>query len=611
VPDAQRQGSPQSVERQYRSLGDLEPPGRTRKIVPTQHDRDPLPDRHAPHGRDLVVEHRLRPVRSRRPHPAVDKQKLALRARIHHAATLPGPCGLDQRKTGLPPYTFDVISPTRPPEDSRLLPDTPAIARWDLAETSHLLAHPAVRLLRSPHAAFTLTFLHRAFKEHQTVSVPESHLRARLENFLDEARALEPDSYAQSAADYLAAWCGQEQLLLKKLFSEEAEEPVFELTKAAERAMRWLEDLQARPFVGAESRLELIFRQLEEIALLASPDTERRLDALRAQQDALQAEIDALQAGEAAATLTPVQLTERFANTLDLARALTSDFRELEDNFKEVARSLAEAQARPGATKGRIVGQLLDTHAALKESPQGQSFYAFWNLLCSPERQQRLRELVRSAYQLEAIDTGLRANRLLERLSSRLLVEGERVVRSNERTAATLRRALESAISGEDQRLRQLVREIQQLALACRDAPPEDDSFFTLPAPPELFASFSRGSWEPDTAGRVAGALTFATHTLDLALIERFRALTDLNLARLREHLRACLLGSSTVLLSDVLARFPPRDGVLEIVGYLVIALQDAAHYVPADQFAEIILPGDDGAPARWRVPQVLFGRAA
>ncbi len=27
--------------------------------------------------------------------------------------------------------------------------------------------------------------------------------------------------------------------------------------------MQWLEDLQTRPFVGAESRLELIFRQLE------------------------------------------------------------------------------------------------------------------------------------------------------------------------------------------------------------------------------------------------------------------------------------------------------------------------------------------------------------
>src|SRR3954466_925254 len=131
---------------------------------------------------------------------------------------------------------------------------------WDLAETQRLIEHPGARLLRSPNSALTLAFLHRAFKEHHAIAVPESHLRARLGNFLDEARSERPGGYAQTAAEYLAAWCGTEQLLLKKLYSEEAEEPVFELTTAAERAMQWLEDLQARPFVGAESRLELIFR---------------------------------------------------------------------------------------------------------------------------------------------------------------------------------------------------------------------------------------------------------------------------------------------------------------------------------------------------------------
>ena len=145
---------------------------------------------------------------------------------------------------------------------------------WDFSETLRLIDHPAVRLLRSQNAALTLTFLHRAFKEHHAISVPESHLRARLENFLNEARGNRPGAFAQTAAEYLATWCGTEQLLLKKFYSDEAEEPVFELTTAAEHAMQWLEDLQTRPFVGAESRLELIFRQLEEIVLFATPDAD-------------------------------------------------------------------------------------------------------------------------------------------------------------------------------------------------------------------------------------------------------------------------------------------------------------------------------------------------
>jgi hypothetical protein len=488
---------------------------------------------------------------------------------------------------------------------------TVTITAWDLSETQRLIEHPAVRLLRSPHAALTLTFLHRAFKEHHTISVSESHLRARLDNFLDEARVHRPGAYTQTAADYLSAWCGTEQLLLKKLYSDDAEEPVFELTTAAERAMQWLEDLQARPFVGAESRLELIARQLEEIVLFSTPDAERRVTALRAQQAALQTQIDAIEMTNTAEAYTAVQLTERFANALDLARGLAGDFRQLEENFKEVARSLAEAQAKPGSTKGRIVGQLLDTHAALKDSSQGQSFYAFWHLLSSPERQQRWRELIRQVYRLEDIDPSLRANRLLEGLSSRLLIEGERVVRSNERMAATLRRALESATSGEDQRLRELIREIQQLALAGRATPPSEEDFFELVGPPGLFTSFTRVFWQPDVTGRAAGDLTFAEETLDWKMVHRFRALADLNLGRLREQIRTCLVAEESVLLSEVLERFPPREGILEIVGYLVVAMQDSQHYVADDQYSEVTVNAVDGRSERWRIPQALFTRAS
>jgi hypothetical protein len=325
--------------------------------------------------------------------------------------------------------------------------------------------------------------------------------------------------------------------------------------------MQWLEDLQARPFVGAESRLELIFSQLEEIVLFSTPDVERRVAALRSQGAALQAQIELIEATNTVQAYTPVQLTERFANALDLARGLTGDFRQLEENFKEVARALAEAQTKPGTTKGRIVGQLLDTYAALKQSAQGQSFYAFWNLLSSPERQQRWQELIRQVYQLEEIDSGLRSNRLLERLSTRLLVEGERVVRSNERMAAALRRALESAASGEDRRLRELIREIQQLALACRTPPPMDDAFYNLAGPAEVFASFGRTFWQPDVNGHAAGNLTFDEGPLDLQALDRFRALADLNITRLRERVRTCLIADDSVLLSEVLRRFSPARG--------------------------------------------------
>ena len=263
---------------------------------------------------------------------------------------------------------------------------------WDISETQRLVDHAAVRLLRSSNAALTLTFLHRAFKEHHTISVPNlTYVRAWRIFWLKRAVILREHIVRMHRSTWQVG-VGPSSCCLRSSTVTKWR-TVFELTTAAERAMQWLEDLHSRPFISAESRFELIFQQLEEIALFSTPDAERRIAALRAQQTALQAQIESVRASNTAEAYTAVQLPERFANVLDLARGLAGDFRQLEENFKEVARALAEAQAQPGATKGRIVGQLLDTHAALKDSSQGQSFYAFWNLLSSPERQQRWREL--------------------------------------------------------------------------------------------------------------------------------------------------------------------------------------------------------------------------
>jgi hypothetical protein len=203
----------------------------------------------------------------------------------------------------------------------------------------------------------------------------------------------------------------------------------------------------------------------------------------------------------------------------------------------------------------------------------------------------------------------VRSNRLLDRLSSLLLVEGERVVRSNERMAATLRRALESAASGEDQRLRELVHEIQQVAIIARSNPPSEDEFFELAGLPVPFASFSRGFWQPDSTGNLTDEFSFASDSvLDWSIVNRFRNLADLNLKRLRERIRECLNTKDSILLSEILRRFPVTDGALEIIGYLVIATQGDTHYVARDQFTSIRVV-DGMQRATWRAPEVLFAR--
>ncbi len=55
----------------------------------------------------------------------------------------------------------------------------------ELLEIRTLLELPALRILRGPNAAMVLGFLHRAFKRHLRVAIPESELQAALGSYLE------------------------------------------------------------------------------------------------------------------------------------------------------------------------------------------------------------------------------------------------------------------------------------------------------------------------------------------------------------------------------------------------------------------------------------------
>lgn len=244
-------------------------------------------------------------------------------------------------------------------------------------EIKLLLEHPAVNLLRAQNSAMLLGFLHRTFKVQHRVALPENQLKALLENYLEELRNGEPDVYPMSAGQYLNSWCEDERGFLRKYYGEDAQEPVFELTSGAEKALWWLDQLSQTEFVGTESRLESIFNGLDEILKNSNPNVEDRISQLKQEIDKLRAQIDSIRASGIAPTYTPVQLNERYARILATGRELLGDFRLVEENFKKIAQDIAEQQTNPDLTRGAIVGRMLDADEALKNSEQGQSFYGF------------------------------------------------------------------------------------------------------------------------------------------------------------------------------------------------------------------------------------------
>jgi hypothetical protein len=276
----------------------------------------------------------------------------------------------------------------------------------------------------------------------------------------------------------------------------------------------------------------------------------------------------------------------------------------VEENFRRIAQEVVERRTANGATKGEIVGRVLDSHDSVRESPQGRSFYGFVRLVLDPDRREHFEEQVQRALDLDALAPELRNDPLLRQLLPRLRGEQEKVGASTHRLTSNLRRALETAHLAERRRVRELVSEIQTLALRVKETPPERADFFEIEELPEIWAGLSRPLWDEGAAVPLDGGLRMDTSEADPGAFARLQNLPHLSLETLRRNVEACLAEREFVLLTDVLERFPASQGVMEAIGYLIIAAEPP-HYFARDQHDDVTF----GEDARWRFPRVIFCR--
>lgn len=354
---------------------------------------------------------------------------------------------------------------------------------------------PSLKLLRRDTAALIISFLHRAFKRAQLASIPLAELTAGLDTYLEQLSEAHPGQYPLSAAAYLKLWSSEEYQLLR-ITTRGSEEPRVELTAEAERAIGWVEERYRRSFVSTESRLRSIVLLLEEIVAKSTEDVPTRLQQLEAQRAAIQAEIDSIRATGQVSPTTSTSVKERFLLASDLARQMRRDFAEVEQNFRAVARALQERQLDPAARRGDLVGFMLDADAELRESDQGRSFYAFWEFLMAPARQDELTTLLDTIYRLPVLADLTPDHQLLRRLTRALTDAGEKVVLSNHRLAEQVRRLLDDRRLAESRRAAELIAAVKQLAVRCAERPPKDDPFIELDGPPELQFVMDRPLWE-------------------------------------------------------------------------------------------------------------------
>jgi hypothetical protein len=91
---------------------------------------------------------------------------------------------------------------------------------------------------------------------------------------------------------------------------------------------------------------------------------------------------------------------------------------------------------------------------------------------------------------------------------------------------------------------------------------------------------------------------------LSIEDLRRFRNLPQIRIEELRRNVDFCLTRDYTITLKQVLTLFPPKCGMMEVLGYLILAEKESRHFID-EEFETVELPPPDRR--RWRVPRVLF----
>jgi hypothetical protein len=346
--------------------------------------------------------------------------------------------------------------------------------------TAQRRTHPAWRLLTADNAPMIASFLQRAFVAPNLRTIARQQLASELDDHLYHLHQQAGEVlFPKAATAYLDDWADDERGWLRKYYPSGQDEPHYDLTSATEQAIDWLKGLGQRTFIGTESRLMTVFDLLRQIIDGTELNPRTRIAELQKRKAAIDAEIQQIQQGRLD-MMEPTQVRERFLQMASTARELLSDFRAVDSNFRSLDRAVRERIATWDGSKGALLQEIFGKRDIIADSDEGKSFRAFWDLLMSPSRQDELTALLNAVLALDPVRE-LAPDGRLTRIHYDWLEAGEVTQRTVARLSEQLRRYLDDQAWLENRRIMQLIRDIEQKALAVRGAV-DDAAFISIDA---------------------------------------------------------------------------------------------------------------------------------
>lgn len=459
-----------------------------------------------------------------------------------------------------------------------------------------------IRLIRADNAPMIISFLHLAYKQQNRITYPEKELETLLGDFLYALNHSE-NIYASTAKQYLLKWT--EQGFLRRYY-ESDDDPVVDLTPAGENAIKWMEDLGKQEFVGTESRLLHFFSILRELVLKTNTNVYERVKELEDRQQKIEVELQKAKQGNIE-VFDDTKIKERYIYAEETAKRLLADFRQVEQNFRDLDKEIRERIIKSNVSKGRLLDDIFNEQDFVWSTDQGKSFKAFWEFLMSEQKQTELEMLIKSIMTLPQIEK-LKEQTTINRIKNNLIEAGDKVNRTNDSLIEQLRKFVEQKSLLESKRILSSIEEIEKLLIDNKDSKAFQDTTFEIDGILKGHFFMGRTPFNPPVQ------IKFETNINEIGsegaiediLFEQFNIDQD----ELKENIASLLMHQAQVSLKEVTERFGVTKGVSEIVAYYQIASKEKKHFVNTEIEEELLIQNyKTGKFFQIKLPQLIFNR--
>ena len=472
-------------------------------------------------------------------------------------------------------------------------------------------AAPCIRLFKAQHAPFIVLFLYKHFKATRKTLWSQAELVASLREFLDEIHETYPDALREERPEkYLDAWCSAETHYLRRSLGK-GSEFVFQLTPDSEAVLGFVDQRFSaeNTTIGTGSRLKRAVEMLETIVVKASTEPDEKIGYLSTEKQRIEQEIAKIQSEGIVLPEKPEILREEFATAFSMLKQLQSDFRAVEERFKDIARQVQQKINERNEIRGVILDAVFDADDDLKNSEQGITFREFYRFLYSNAEQERFDRIVNRLRFLEALSSCTEELNHISELIPLLTDEAERVQRTTQRLGGSLRRLLDTKSYDQRQQIGIVLDEIRKLAEKLAPAPPVVQIQFCIEEDLSIVAPYMLKFWSAPQKLEMP-ELTEAMDSEEdrKAAFLEFTRMERIKWEKIKDNIKKYTTNSTTISLKTILDQEPVTAGVMEVIAYLQIA-EDDGHYIYHDDQEEIKVPlrGSTRQSITLTMPRILF----